>query len=349
MPYSDLPPDAFWRLCLEDDAHHLGALYRPKFSLVPGQRVSTAGSCFAQYFRARVEASDLDFVDVEPAPKQMEEVTAKTFGYGMFSARFGNIYTARQLLQLVQDSVVGHLRPNAMWEQGGRWYDGLRPNVEPNGLHSRDELELHRLQHLHRVVDMFRKTDVFAFTLGLTEAWVDTRCGTVFPVAPGTIAGSFDPERHAFVNFGIADVIEDLNTLVHVLRTINPDIRIILTVSPVPLTATRSGQHVIRATTYSKSVLRVAADEICQLYDFVDYFPSYEVVTAPMFKGQFYQPNMRSVTEEGVQSVMSLFFMAHPNLSMTFGAGLPKADAGQTDSDDDLVCEEVLLEEFARK
>ena len=49
------------------------------------------------------------------------------------------------------------------------------------------------------------------------------------------------------------------------------------------------------------------------------------------------------------QVSMSLFFMAHPNLSMTFGAGLPKADAGQTDSDDDLVCEEVLLEEFARK
>jgi hypothetical protein len=42
------------------------------------------------------------------------------------------------------------------------------------------------------------------------------------------------------------------------------DLRIVLTVSPVPLVATVTGSHVVPATIYSKSVLRIAAQEIAE-------------------------------------------------------------------------------------
>ena len=64
--------------------------------------------------------------------------------------------------------------------------------------------------------------DVFVFTLGLTEAWIDRRDGAVFPLAPGVAAGRYDPDIHRFQNFGAAEVVEDLNRSVEAIRALNP-------------------------------------------------------------------------------------------------------------------------------
>jgi hypothetical protein len=47
------------------------------------------------------------------------------------------------------------------------------------------------------------------------------------------------------------------------------------TVSPVPLYLTFSGEDIIVANTYSKSVLRAACDAVENSREHVDYFPSY--------------------------------------------------------------------------
>lgn len=55
--------------------------------------------------------------------------------------------------------------------------------------------------------------------------------------------------------------------------------RIILTVSPVPLQTTFSGQDCILAITQSKAVLRCAAEALASSFGrAVDYFPSFEIV-----------------------------------------------------------------------
>lgn len=46
-------------------------------------------------------------------------------------------------------------------------------------------------------------------------------------------------------------------------RTINPSIRHNLDSVTVPLAATAISRHVLVSTTYSKSVLRVAAETVC--------------------------------------------------------------------------------------
>ncbi|WP_203531257.1 GSCFA domain-containing protein [Pseudoroseicyclus tamaricis] len=52
-----------------------------------------------------------------------------------------------------------------------------------------------------------------------------------------------------------------------------------LTVSPVPMVRSFTGQDVLEANSYSKSLLRVAAEMARERLAFVDYFPSYESVT----------------------------------------------------------------------
>lgn len=351
MPYSDLPDHAFWRLCREAPDFRLGALYQPKFALEPGQRLATAGSCFAQNIGRYVRASALELVDVEPAPAAMTAAVAQRFGYGLFSARYGNVYTARQLRQLLEDCVSETVHEEAIWPRGDRFYDALRPNTEPEGYASAAELRAHRLDHLRRVRSIFAQSDVFVFTLGLTEAWEDRATGRIFPTAPGVIAGDFDPARHGFVNPGVRETAEDLALALDLMRELAPGLRVILTVSPVPLTATASGQHVLAATTYSKSVLRAVAGEAAASDPLTDYFASYEIITGIPFGTEMYEANLRSVRRSAVDTVMSVFFGAHPALGPVAAPDQPLVSPAdpEAEAEDELVCEEAMLDAFARK
>ena len=81
--------------------------------------------------------------------------------------------------------------------------------------------------------------------------------------------------------------------------------------SPVPLVATAEPDaHVLSATTYSKSVLRVAAETLRRAQPNVHYFPSYEIITGAFNRGRYFARDLRNVTEDGVRHVMRLF-MAH--------------------------------------
>ena len=348
MPYSELDSKAFWKLCRASPDFLLSDLYAPKFPIAPGMRVGAAGSCFAQNIARYLKQSDVEFLDVEPAPRGMDDRVARQFGYGLYSARYGNIYTARQLRQLVEDAAKGRVHDCAVWDRDGRYYDALRPGVEPQGLASPEEFLTHRLDHLERVADLIRRIDIFVFTLGLTETWKDAETGVVFPSAPGVIAGEFDPDRFEFVNMSFAEVMDDMTFVLDVLRRIRPGMKFLLTVSPVPLTATATGQHVLAATTYSKSVLRAVAGELARTDDSIDYFPSYEIIAGLPFGTANYGDNLRSVSDQGVAQVMQVFFAAHglpvPDLAGASARG--KRARGKGARDD--ICEDVLLEAFAR-
>ena len=58
---------------------------------------------------------------------------------------------------------------------------------------------------------MFESLDVVIFTLGLTEMWIDKNSGTVFPTAPRTIVGEFNPKLFKFQNQKFQRSINDFN------------------------------------------------------------------------------------------------------------------------------------------
>ncbi|WP_216031229.1 GSCFA domain-containing protein [Paracoccus marinaquae] len=341
-PYSDLPPSAFWRPAVARmRADRLERLYDPKFRLTVNSAVATAGSCFAQHLGRALRRAGLAVLDAEPAPPGLGADFLQGHGFNLYSGRYGNIYTARQMLQLLEEVVLGRPDPAQVWERDGRWYDALRPGVDPGGLDSAEEVLAIRLGHLQRLAPMLASADVLVFTLGLTEAWRCRRSGRVYPTCPGVIAGSFDPGRHEFVNFTYPEVTEDLHRLRRVLHGFNPAMRLLLTVSPVPLAASATGGHVLPATQYSKATLRAAAGDFASAYADVDYFPSYEIVTNPAARGGFFAGDLRQVTPAGVAAVMRVFLAAH---------GLKGRKAAEVAAEDaeELICEEALLEAFQR-
>lgn len=250
----------------------------------------------------------MGWVNGEPAPPGTPEDLARAFNYGVFSARTANIYSAAHLRWLLE-MVSGARAADAaeIWEAGGRWRDSLRPVIEPDGFATLGEALRSRRSMLEGLRRAVAGADVFVFTLGLTEGW-ENREGQPYAVCPGTLAGVFDRGLHVFRNYRSAEIRAQLIDVLALLRAINPGIRLLLTVSPVPLTATASPDHVLVATTRSKSVLRAVAAELCEDLAEVDYFPSYEIITSAPARGAFWEPDLRSVAAPGVDLVMSHFF-----------------------------------------
>lgn len=349
-PYEGRPRHAFWRTGVagqRPDA--IAGLYRKKFAIDRSAKIATAGSCFAQHIARNLHARGFTVIDREPPPAVIEPELAARFGYGLYSARYGNIYTSRQLLQLAHEAFGDFAPADIVWEKGGRYYDAMRPSVEPCGLLEADAVHDHRAYHLRKVRQVIKSADVFVFTLGLTEAWMHAPSGTVYPTAPGTIAGHFDPAIHHFHNFSFQEIYEDFSAFFDLVRRINSDARFLLTVSPVPLAATASGEHVLAATVYSKSVLRAVAGQLYHERDDVDYFPSYEIVTSSLSQGRFYESNLRSVSVEGVNAAMRAFFAEHDDgAAFTPEPGSSEEQTMGGDAEDKVVCEDVLLDAFAR-
>ena len=348
-PYHKLSSPSFWKTGVaQENPFKINNIYTKKFEISSTDKLATAGSCFAQHISRYLRINGYSVLDVEPAPPGLPEALHSTFGFSMYSARYGNIYTVRQLLQLIQE--VANIRePKAyIWTKYNRFYDGLRPAIEPNGLRSQEEVLKHRLHHISCVNDVFKQFDVFIFTLGLTESWLHIDSGTIFPLAPGVLVGDYDPTCHDFYNASFAEIIDDFlefESILTSLRNSKP-YKIILTVSPVPLTATASGKHILVSNTYSKSVLRTVAGYLSDHYSHIDYFPSYELVTNPRLHSSSYGHNLRSVREESVAYVMKHFFEQHPPIANQNTNAY--VDQQRKDSLSDLQCEEALLDAFSK-
>ena len=327
-PYKSAPAHTSWRRSVGGVAPgDVDPVVNFGLSITRETNVATAGSCFAQHIARYLRESGYNYFVAERGHPVLPENVRIANNYGLFSARYGNIYTARQLLQLFERAHGQFTPVEDCWKEADDVFlDPFRPSVQPGGFISELEMRLDRDQHLRHVRRMFRKLDVFIFTLGLTECWVSRADGAVFPICPGVEGGRFDDTRHAFCNETVEDIIGEMSAFLMQLARVNPKAQVILTVSPVPLAATaRRDQHVLTATTYSKSVLRVAAETLTNRFDHVHYFPSYEIITGAFSRGAYYAPDLRNVLENGVSHVMGLF-MKHVAGEAPAAASSPHRD-----------------------
>ncbi len=350
-PYQALPPRNFWRSAVaQRGTPHFESLWTPRFPMHRGTRFATAGSCFAQHIGTWLKSHGHEWVDSEPAPMDMDEATRRREGHGVFSFRTGNIYTARLLRQWVLWALEIEAPPDEVIEQDGAWFDPFRPRIPAHGFPSAQAVKDARHHSLTCMRRALEQVDVLIFTLGLTEGW-EHAAGHAYPACPGTLRGRFDAAVHRFVNQPAASVEAELDRCFDTLRARNPGLRFLLTVSPVPLTATATEAHVLVAATHSKAVLRAAAGALRERRPDVDYFPSYELITSSAAPGRFYDDNLRDVTADGVEFVMGHFqrglgeaaTLASSN-DIASPAVTPAHPVRHAPADADAVCDDILLD-----
>ncbi|MFM6947921.1 MAG: GSCFA domain-containing protein [Aquirufa sp.] len=92
------------------------------------------------------------------------------------------------------------------------------------------------------------------------------------------------------------------------LKKLNPQLNIILTVSPV-----RHTKDGMMENSVSKSTLRLAADEICRELNFVHYFPAYEIMMDELRDYRYYGPDLIHPNETAIHIIWERFIATYFN------------------------------------
>lgn len=365
-PYDALEPRAYWRTAVATRRPgRLRGVYDPRFAVTRDTAIVTAGSCFAQHVHRALKAAGFAVVEAEPAPEGVAADVAQRFFYGTFSARYGNIYSPRHFRQLLEEATGQRKTAHPVWHRDGRFFDALRPNVDPGGFAGASAVLAARKQHLAAVARAMVQADVVILTLGLTETWQDRPTGTVYPTAPGVIADAPDAADIGLLTLSHDDVVADLRAILAHLRGLNRAVRLILTVAPGPLVATAAGGHVLVATAACKAILRAAVATVMADDAGVDYFPSFEIITNPAARGGFFESNLRTPTPKGIAVVLGHFLGAHDlpahdlpaqrlpprdlNADDRPAQGRPTGEVDDPDSVTEAMCEEALNDPRGRR
>jgi hypothetical protein len=162
-----------------------------------------------------------------------------------------------------------------------------------------------------KFITMIKQADILIFTLGVAPAFFDKETGLFHLASPNEGAAHLLKTKE-FRTTTVDENVQNLDYIVSALRKLNPELKIIFTVSPVPLFASFEYESAIQADCISKSTLRLAIDTLIKksASDII-YWPAFEVVR---WLGA-YIPNMygqedgtsRHVSEHAISAIIKAF------------------------------------------
>ncbi len=98
------------------------------------------------------------------------------------------------------------------------------------------------------------------------------------------------------------EILDSFDRFYRKLTTINKDVKIIFTVSPV-----RHVRSTLIRNSVSKSILRLAVHLLCDNYSHIEYFPSYEIILDDLRDYRFFKPDLVHPDEVAVDYVWEKF------------------------------------------
>ncbi|AZV80689.1 hypothetical protein EBB79_22325 (plasmid) [Parasedimentitalea marina] len=159
---------------------------------------------------------------------------------------------------------------------------------------------------------------IVVITLGLVEAWYDSKTEMFLNAMPPAFAIKEEPQRFQLRTLDLDEIVASLERIHGLItRYGHPDFKMLITVSPVPFKATMTGTDALIANTYGKSVQRAAAEVFNARHDNVNYFPSYEMVTLSE-RAAAYEADNIHVTRPMVEHIMATVVAAYaPSVSLS--------------------------------
>lgn len=275
--------------------------HTPGFSLDAKSRFFCLGSCFARNIEEHLIYRGVEVLSKRVvSPK--EEWPARANG-------FLNKFTTHSMVQELRWLAQPPENPqDYLLETTKGWRDmHLTPGLQGTTL----ERAIERRRWLG--ADYFPRiaqADVLVMTLGLNEVWRDNHTGTRLNAAPGLWEVRRDPGRFVLEITDVEENVAALEEARTLVKALNPAMKIVVTVSPVPMGTTFSGRDVAIANTLSKATLRAAADAFQVRHPDVDYFPSYEIATLTS-RSFAYAPDCLHVTDRVVSHIMGQFLDAY--------------------------------------
>ncbi len=273
-------PVGRWTAVADDLAGEVWPAITPSFKLRPGDTVFTIGSCFAREIEDHLVAlgCEVPMAGLKLPPNEW---------HGPANAAMNKFHPPafRQSLAWTaaihdRDAVVRWTDCEALALDCG---DGLFLDLDLACAPVDQARFIERRQHIFDVFRAAFSADCLMMTPGLIEAWRDKITGLYIHEAPTGRAARRQESRWELDILSHERCLADLLEAIDLVRARNPEVKVLVTTSPIPMSATFSGEDVRIANAFSKSILRAACGAVAGLRDQVDYFPSYEsvVLSAP--------------------------------------------------------------------
>lgn len=128
-------------------------------------------------------------------------------------------------------------------------------------------------------LEIIGSSDVFILTLGVAAAFFDRATGAFVLPRPSALNSRALGEKYLFRTASVQENVDNVLYLIEFIRSVSPNIKIVVTVSPVPLLASFESESVVQADCLSKSTMRLVAHEVVNNsnIDNILYWPSFEV------------------------------------------------------------------------
>lgn len=267
-----------------------------------GKSFFTMGSCFAR--EVEFALSEFD----QTVLSKVEPGSSIAFRKGGYTNRYN---TAAMVNELEFALGLRAFNPASIVyaDKEKELFQDLRSH--PAGGYCSFDVALERREAINSLFSRVREADVFVCTLGLTEVWYDRETEEYLNVSPNRNAvEDYYPGRFEFRVLDHADNMKNLARIYEIAREhLKPDLKIIVTVSPVPLLATFSGRDIVQANSFSKSTLRSCAESWVYAHPGeIEYFPSFEMAMNSN-RDIVWKEDLIHVTAPFVREIMRSFLL----------------------------------------
>jgi hypothetical protein len=237
-------------------------------------RILTIGSCFSDTIGSSLDTFKLS-ANVNP---------------------FGTLYNPHSIHKVIQYAISNQSVPETTFLQR----NDVFLNYDFHSTYSSMDLNLLKgqLKNLIATTQSFiRQTQWLFITYGTT--WVYERNDT-----QEIVANCHKMPQSLFKKYLMTQkkVLDSFETMYQDLKSMNPGVNIILTVSPV-----RHLKDTLELNSVSKAVLRVACHTLTQQYADVHYFPAYEFLMDDLRDYRFYKPDMIHPSEAAEEYIWQKF------------------------------------------
>lgn len=246
----------------------------PESLLSYRSHIMMLGSCFVENIGAKLEYFHFD-VDINPC---------------------GIVYNPESVastLDILLDRKI--FKKDDLWYHNGLWgsfshhghFSACDADECLAGINSRIIASAERLQ----------SSDLLVITWGTAWVYEYLKTGIIVSNCHKFPATAFRRFR-----LKVDAIVERYVGLLEYLHCLNPRMKVLFTVSPIR--HWKDGAH---GNQLSKSVLHLAIDELVQRFDFVSYFPSYEIVMDELRDYRFYAEDMLHISPQGVSYIWEKF------------------------------------------
>lgn len=252
--------------------------FESDFKINPAHLIYTCGSCFAQEFYERLSARKFQVI---PHP-------------------FGIVFNPLSIAQQF-DAVIS----NQHYQQRDLvFHNGLYHSMDHHGSYSNHDPEK-MIEKINTQIESahqsLKKLSFLILTLGSAHYYV-------YHANQKTVANCHKIPQTQFTKkrAGTNEIINALERTLNSFQQMNPNLKIILSVSPV-----RYLKDGFTENARSKSSLVLAAEHLCNTFSFVHYFPAYEIFMDDLRDYRYVKEDLVHPNKAAIDYIWSYFEQAY--------------------------------------